>query len=131
MALVNLSEAARLAGVSRATLYKHITTGKISKSELPDGSPAIDTSEIKRVYSQHVQDAVEITQTTVEAIHRDNEKLRAELRAAHELLTAKDEHIDTLKKALVLLENRQVIIQGTQEQTPVKRTFFQKFFGWE
>lgn len=134
MAIINLSQAAKLAGVTRQTLYKHIETGKISKSELACGSPGLDTAEIMRVYGKHANEAVEISQSNTAALHSDNEKLRAELKAAHELLTAKDAHIDTLKKALVLLENRQVIIQGTPEQTPAptpKRTFMQKFFGWE
>lgn len=44
---VTKTEAARLAGVSRATLYAHIKAGKIS---LTDGK--IDTSELLRVYGQ-------------------------------------------------------------------------------
>ena len=51
MARVSISKAAKLAGVSRATLYKtYINKGRISVSSDPDGKKYIDTSEILRVF---------------------------------------------------------------------------------
>lgn len=50
MAIVSISEAARLAGVGRATLYRRIDDGTISTVQNHDGSRGIDTSEILRVF---------------------------------------------------------------------------------
>jgi len=50
MALVSISEASRVTGRSRASLYRAFKTGELSKSQLPDGSPGVDTSELMRVY---------------------------------------------------------------------------------
>jgi hypothetical protein len=50
MAVVSVSEASRLSGRSRASLYRAFKSGEVSKSELPDGSPGVDTSELMRVY---------------------------------------------------------------------------------
>lgn len=52
MAKVSVSEAARLAGVSRVTMQRHIKKGKVSKSEDEDGNPVVDTSELLRVYGE-------------------------------------------------------------------------------
>lgn len=50
MAVVSVSEASRLSKRSRASLYRAFKSGELSKSELPDGSPGVDTSELMRVY---------------------------------------------------------------------------------
>lgn len=50
MTKLNMSEAARAAGITRATLYRHIDKGKLSKEEDADGNPVIDMSEMLRVY---------------------------------------------------------------------------------
>ena len=52
MAKVSVSEAARLAGVSRVTMQRHIKKGKVSKTEGEDGNPVVDTSELLRVYGE-------------------------------------------------------------------------------
>lgn len=50
MAVVSVSEASRLSRRSRASLYRAFKSGELSKTELPDGSPGVDTSELMRVY---------------------------------------------------------------------------------
>ena len=50
MTKLNMSEAARAAGITRATLYRHIEKGKLSKENDTDGNPVIDMSELLRVY---------------------------------------------------------------------------------
>ena len=49
MAKHTLTEAARLAGIARSTIYRHIETGRVSKEETADGA-VIDTSELLRAY---------------------------------------------------------------------------------
>lgn len=48
--LVSISEAIKLAGVSRATFYRYIDTGKISIQVSGGGKKSVETSEITRVF---------------------------------------------------------------------------------
>ena len=50
MALHNISEAARLTKKARSTIHRHIKEGKLSKVIGDDGKPAVETSELRRVY---------------------------------------------------------------------------------
>ncbi len=52
MAQVSISEAARLAGVSRSTLNRHLQNGAISKHRDASGRPYIETSELLRFYGE-------------------------------------------------------------------------------
>lgn len=52
MAKVNLTQGAKLAGVSRSTLNRHIKEGRVSKVFEADGKPCVDTSELQRVYGE-------------------------------------------------------------------------------
>lgn len=52
MAVVSISEASRLVGRTRQTLYNDRDSGKLSWTTLATGKPGIDTSELQRVYGQ-------------------------------------------------------------------------------
>lgn len=52
MAVVSISEASRLVGKTRQTLYNDRDSGKLSWTTLETGKPGIDTSELHRVYGQ-------------------------------------------------------------------------------
>jgi hypothetical protein len=52
MAVVSISEASRLVGKTRQTLYNDRDSGKLSWTMLETGKPGIDTSELQRVYGQ-------------------------------------------------------------------------------
>lgn len=53
MALVTISEAARLAGTVRSNLYKaYIKTGILSITKDSKGKPKVDTSELLRVFGE-------------------------------------------------------------------------------
>lgn len=51
MALLPVSKAAELVGLSRKTMYSHIRSGKVSASKDAKGMLLIDTSELIRVFS--------------------------------------------------------------------------------
>lgn len=51
MALLPVSKAAELVGLSRKTMYSHIRSGKVSASKNAKGVLLIDTSELIRVFS--------------------------------------------------------------------------------
>lgn len=48
--MVSMGEAARQAGVSKATIHRHIKAGKLSAVRKDDGSYAIDSAELFRAY---------------------------------------------------------------------------------
>ena len=57
MALVTITEAAKLVRRSRRTLYRDIDKGRLSKTVTHDGATVIDTSELLRVYGAlHMED---------------------------------------------------------------------------
>ena len=61
MALVSISEAARLAGCTRANLYKtYIQTGKLSVTHDHQGKPKVDTAEVLRVFGSLQGDSNQI-----------------------------------------------------------------------
>lgn len=50
--LVSISEAIKMAGVSRATFYRYMETGKISIQVDGRGKKSVETSEIIRVFGE-------------------------------------------------------------------------------
>jgi len=52
MTKLNLSQAAKVVGKNRVTLWRHINTGKLSAERDRDGNPLVDTSELLRVYGE-------------------------------------------------------------------------------
>lgn len=52
MAKLNLSQAAKVTGKNRTTIWRHINSGKLSAERDRDGMPFIDTSELLRVYGE-------------------------------------------------------------------------------
>ena len=68
MAMVSISEAARLVGVNRSNLYSsYINQGKLSLSKDSRGNTKVDTSELLRVFGNLKMDAaVQQTGATVQ-----------------------------------------------------------------
>ena len=52
MAILNISEAARSAGVARSTIQRAIREGRLSATRHANGSKGIDTSELVRVFGE-------------------------------------------------------------------------------
>lgn len=116
MALVSISEAARLTGKNRRTIQRHIDAGKLSKvTDSATGLHKLDTSELLRVYgkleNQELDSDKNITMSHNVAdennknLQIENERLRLELAYTKELLTEKDKRNEDLKQAMVLLEH--------------------------
>ncbi|MBU2753433.1 hypothetical protein HFU84_01755 [Acidithiobacillus sp. CV18-2] len=101
MAKVTITEAARLAGISRVTMYrKHIGTGQISVEKDRDGKPQIDTSELIRVFGEIHEDTGRDSEDTSRE-HHDTimyaSMYKAELAACKTLLASKE---DELRRSL-------------------------------
>ena len=50
MAILTFTEAAKAVGIGRSTLYRYLSTGKLSAIALPKGGRGIDTAELERVF---------------------------------------------------------------------------------
>jgi excisionase family DNA binding protein len=53
-ATVSISEAARLTNKTRATIYRHIKSGKLSVTKQGDGTNVVSIPELERVYGFNV-----------------------------------------------------------------------------
>ncbi len=120
MALVSVSQAARLAGISRQHLYrKYIKPGDISVQRDDKSDPVIDTSELLRVFGRLVGDNLgddnTLQEATPEKAMSDNglltelqvklQVLEAENRALQARLEDKDKNLQDVRQALRLLED--------------------------
>ena len=117
MPKVSISEAARMAGIARSTLYRvYIQTGKISVDKDSNERPVIDVSELVRVFpdlepvSESVSEEDKINQFATGEKYR---LLQAELARTEALLQAKQEElaralveIDWLRKKVDAMEQR-------------------------
>ena len=118
MARVSISEAARLVQVSRPTIYKMINSGKLSYTSVVKhgkGIKVIDTSELIRVFGSldgvidDVKSDAESTGINSVGFHDLQHRialLEAENDGLKGAVKARDEHIDSLRQAMQLLEHK-------------------------
>lgn len=134
MALVSISEAARLTGKSRTTIQKYIKQGKLSKCTDLQNQSKIDTSELLRVFGEFIVQKNIHTQTVqiehgltgncavdVQAMQQENASLKLELSFTKKLLDEKDKRNEDLKQALLLLENK---LSPKEQPKRKKKTWF-------
>ena len=118
MARVSISEAARLVNVSRPTIYKMINSGKLSYTSVVKhgkNTKVIDTSELIRVFGSldgvidDVKSDAESTGINSVGLHDLQHRialLEAENDGLKGAVKARDEHIDSLRQAMQLLEHK-------------------------
>lgn len=141
MAVVTISEASRLTGKDRRTLQRHIAAGKLSKSTIAAGGLGVDTAELMRVYGAFIaapaapdQGAAMPQQTAPHAaphaapsFDSGNDILKAEIDNLKALLAAKQETIDSLNRAMLLLEHKANTETISTAEKP-KKSFWSRFF---
>lgn len=138
--LLNLSQAAQAAGITRRTLYNHVKQGKVTVSRAGKNNPVIDVSELIRVYGN-----VNLPEKQIPNIsHRENthknfpheqfqsmQKELADLRLAVTLMledkTAREEerrqHDDERRKLQAEVDRL------TAELTQKKKRFWSNWFS--
>ena len=127
MAIVSVSEAARLVGKSRRTIQRDIAAGKLSKC---DNGKKLDTSELLRVYGSLLNvpnDAdknAHMTQDVALNIPPDVAEMRIRLAALEAENAALKDHLGSLKQAMLLLEYKE---QQTSTKTTQQRKWWQFF----
>jgi hypothetical protein len=107
MALVSITEAAKLVRRNRSTLYRDIERGRLSKTVSPEGETQIDTSELLRTYGRlHADDGVrdgdESTRDKVRIaiLEERNRSLERALALEAELRKVKDQVTNELRARL-------------------------------
>jgi len=126
MSLVSITEAAKLTGKSRRTIQRYVATGKLSLSQNDATEKSIETSELIRVFGGSLRiDTDSDAQKNVTMSHNDatkdnipdmeKELLKQELSLLKERLKDKDAHIDSLQKAMLLIESK---LPKTPEPSP-------------
>jgi peptidoglycan hydrolase CwlO-like protein len=116
MALLNVSQAARVAGKSRKTIQTHIKSGRLSVARVEDGQKWIDPVEVERVYgglvtpdtappsAKNTQDnAPQITQVFQAQIQRLEHEVQRLLDQISDLKEDRDEWREQAKKQSLLL----------------------------
>ena len=111
MAIISISEAAKLTGKNRTTIYNYINNGKLSAVVSVDGVKRIDTAELIRVFPnikieenrQQIDNNIQQNKTAeIEELN----KLRQENQHLKDLLEEKKEQIIIYERTMTLLENK-------------------------
>lgn len=117
MAVVSISEAARLAGKSRKTIQRYVADGRISMSQHVAGSKGIDLSELVRVFGElshsdpalsHASESQTVAPdvaAAVASLQAENALLKAQIEAKDAQIQAKDANLADLRQSLRLLEH--------------------------
>jgi len=114
MTEVNISEAARIAGVNRSTIQRHLKDGKLSAMRDATGKTKIDIAELKRAFPGLKMPATDVQQADLLHLQQSapsefselnlrNQQLETENLLLRELIREKDAHIKNLAAALDLL----------------------------
>jgi hypothetical protein len=100
---VNIQQATKLTGKSRATITRHIKSGKLSKTD--DG---IETSELIRVYGALIApDDVSLSQSTDESMATREQWLMSHIDALQrQLIDQKVEYVEREKKLFAMLTHQ-------------------------
>ncbi len=146
MAKLNLTQAAKAAGIARGTLYKHIDEGKISCQLDDKGKRVIDTSELMRVYGEIKQP--ETIQERSEERPTEHKEAQAEadvVQVLRERIGDLEKHVEDLRQdkeasrkreaeLLAIVKQQQTLLlpagdTGRGGKDAKKAGFFGRLFG--
>lgn len=135
MALVSISEAARLTGKARSTLHKYIKQGTLSTTtDQNTGNKSIDTSELIRVFGkisnstttgsdtvtgvskqqQTTPNDTQLLQIKLQLLEQENIHLKFE----KELLS---KNLDDIRQAMILIEAKLPTTHESTDLVPAKK----------
>lgn len=111
MALVSISEAARLTGKNRKTVQRAIADGRLSMSHNVSGKPGIEISDLIRVFGEFSQvylapSHAAKSQYVAPPDAPNAAAMQAEIDGLKAVIVAKNETIDGLRQAMCLLEGQ-------------------------
>lgn len=104
MAWHSVSQAQKLTGKSRRTLYRDMASGRVSYRMGAKGNREFETSELIRVYGEPEKDGTEEWPTVTQSPGTLSESdLRSEIRALRQ-------EVGELKSMLLRLENKEAML---------------------
>lgn len=119
MAIVNMTQAAEMAGIGRSTLWRKAKAGVLSTTKFPDGSPGIDTAELFRVFPRetdieaqviHEETAAELLKQkqvdALQAMAQEVAYLKEQLQDYRQREQRLLDQVDTLASTIKLIEHR-------------------------
>ncbi|MFN3828338.1 MAG: hypothetical protein ACK4NR_12030 [Micavibrio sp.] len=113
---VSLSEAAKMVGITRSTLYVHIREKGISVIDAKTKRPKIDVSELVRVYGDKVTPLDQITASRASKTAEGEQNLATEMAVLRERLkTAELERERERRQLSEQIENLQELLKKEQE----------------
>jgi hypothetical protein len=131
----NISQAAKMTGKTRTTIYKKIKSGELSAELGEDGNRLIDTAELLRVFGELVTpDTVSMDVHTIHSetpqvtplLERQISLLEAENKRLHEQIASDRREKERL---LGLLEKQTLLLTHAQQRPVQKATLLQRLFG--
>lgn len=116
--LLNLSQAAQAAGITRRTLYNHVKQGKVTVSRDGKNNPVVDVSELIRVYGN-----VNLPEKQIPTIsHRENAHHNFPLEQFH----AMQKELTELKLAVTLMLEDKTAREEERRQNDEERRKLQE-----
>ena len=136
---VSLSEAAKMVGITRSTLYAHIKEKGISVIDAKTKRPKIDASELVRVYGDKVKPLDQVTASRASKSAQEEQSLATEVAVLRERLKTADierererrqlsEQIENLQE---LLKKEQDVVGKVTAQLTDQRTSAEKYTSQE
>ena len=127
---VSLTEAAKKAGVSRATLYKRHREGKLSFHKNETGQQVIDMAELSRLYTLQVDTLT--NRNTSKHDDPTTQLWQIKLEAAQEKIVLLERHINVLQNTLEREQNHIAKLLMTSDNLMLAdgqkpKTWWQKF----
>ena len=106
MATIGLSEAAKLTGTARSTLYRAIKTGRLSAAVGPNGAVRIDPAELERVFPTQVERDIDATSRATTRNTGRPTKLVARVAELEARLAERDERLGEARDQINDLRRR-------------------------
>jgi predicted site-specific integrase-resolvase len=127
---ISINKASQDFGVSRNTLYKYVKQGKLTK----DSEGKLDTSDLIRLFNQHVQSTRGLTQGDNTNISQ-NEQLKTENEQLRQQLAISEMRMNELKSQLDYMRQNEIWLKQQLDQkliehkNPEKKGLLSKLFG--
>ena len=120
---VTIQEATRLTGKSRATITRHISTGKLSKTD-----KGIDTAELMRVYGALVDTLdTPLSHSTDDSMTTREQWLMSQIDTLQQqLMTQKAEYLERENRLFAMLTHQP---EPPKAEQPTRSLLFEKLFG--
>jgi chromosome segregation ATPase len=112
---VTISKAAEMAGVTRATLYRHIEKKGITVEKDEDDNPKIDVSELVRVYGDRLRHPEQIAQDRAGPVLANDTPLFKQAEQDHKIQAIRHETQRGAQDVRVELEILRERLRGMEE----------------